>query len=115
MESIEARLAEIEVREKAATPGPWVVCEYAGYFDVQLAEDYEFANIWSDEKTPLAQANADFSANARTDVPWLIARLREALAFMRRGGDEPGCTERSTCGWPQAEGPYRRTCGKHMP
>lgn len=29
--------------------------------------------------------------------------------------DEPGCLEHATCGWPQKDGPYRRTCGEHCP
>lgn len=29
--------------------------------------------------------------------------------------DEPGCSREAGCGWPGADGVYRRTCGEHMP
>lgn len=29
--------------------------------------------------------------------------------------DEPGCWKPASCGTPVAEGPYRNTCGKHVP
>lgn len=28
--------------------------------------------------------------------------------------DEPTCKSESTCGWPDHNGKYRRTCGQHM-
>lgn len=58
----DARIAAIEAREKAATPGPW---------DREPADDVWIAN---------GHANFEFLHHARADVPWMIADRRELEA-----------------------------------
>ena len=38
----------------------------------------------------------------------------KSVNSIRRFCDEPGCTERASCGTPTKDG-YRQTCGKHAP
>lgn len=92
----EARLAEIEARANAATPGPW----RAGTVEAE-------GKVWARDPTALGgpslgercvfdanphyphNANRAFIAHARTDVPDLVAevrRLTAALATARREG-----------------------------
>ncbi len=78
-QSREQRLAAIEAREKAATPGPWnprVIDESA----IQVAE-YD-----GDYKARRARIDADaiFIADAREDVPWLLERNAELAAEVER-------------------------------
>ncbi len=87
----EKRLAEIEARANAATPGPWEP-EHRGVVgnDVFIVEDCVTAG-WD-----AYRANQAFIATARTDVPALVAevrRLTAALAAARREGAE-GMRER---------------------
>lgn len=77
------RIEEIEQRTNAATPGPWKwQCEWKedGYHSGAMGElkpnilwygmDGE-ENIYCHEKI-----NAEFIAHARTDIPYLISRVR---------------------------------------
>lgn len=104
-DEIETRLAEIEARDKAATPGPWVAETYEnvgaakreGYFawstDGHGHDAYNgrpVATVW--RRTGVLRAtglpgsievsaeDAAFIVAAREDVPWLIAQVRAALA-----------------------------------
>lgn len=77
----EARLAEIEARAKAATPGPW--CTWPNY-PTLVREDTSsgwcvFSGIHKRTK-PESITNASFAAAARTDIPDLASALREAWA-----------------------------------
>jgi hypothetical protein len=97
------RLAEIRARANAATPGPWlddVTSEgmlridlrgdgrKTGYADVIDVADME-VSAWQDHQ------NAAFIANARTDIPDMLAeiqRLRTKLFLIDQV--YPGLSER---------------------
>ena len=65
------RLAEIEARCNAATPGPWK--NVGGYCDVCASDREKEAN---------RQANAEFVVHARADVPDLLAEVKRLRAEM---------------------------------
>jgi hypothetical protein len=65
-----ARLEAIEAREKAATKGPWRDSEGDVFFD----DDF----ICRCNRLGRDRVDARFIAHARSDVPWLVARLKEA-------------------------------------
>ena len=74
----EERLAEIEARANAATPGPWQI-------GVSIDRTYGSWPVFRllDMVGPTAaeeKADAVFIENARSDIPWLIARVRELEA-----------------------------------
>jgi hypothetical protein len=94
------QLAAIKARAEAATPGPWVpefsdiylqkygpeYCWESGYFVLRSPEgavvDY-WANQADDSGLLLERPDAEFIANARQDVPALLAeveRLQRAAA-----------------------------------
>lgn len=97
MENIERELAAIEARAQAATEGPWKA--------ENLERDYGHRGIYwvsvdrPDEIKTVAEvdanddgveaiwrmADAEFIANARTDVPALLALVREQQAKLDRG------------------------------
>lgn len=83
-------LDEIEARVNAATPGPWTYDEGCGYVEVPPCGVIEFKPGWERSVHFLARVHNDhvegedglgfdgaFIASARTDVPALIARVRE--------------------------------------
>lgn len=77
------RLAEIESREKAATPGPWSREKPAKDADgfatgVGVAATYGRQMIYAPLGGTRPSADATFIASARTDIPDLIADLKEA-------------------------------------
>ena len=89
----EDELAAAEARAAAATPGPWERCD-AGTWqhgryrrtevfvrrpddDVAIASD-----ILDPESDEVSDANADFIAHARTDVPALVAEVRRLRAVV---------------------------------
>ncbi len=71
------RLADIEAREKAATPGPWL---RDGVYIRTSPHDVPLARTMVDEGDDCGEAyarpNAAFIAGARTDVPDLVAAVR---------------------------------------
>lgn len=76
------RLAEIEAREQAATPGPWEsglvgVWVEGGEYLIRL-EGGASATV------NLTPATRFFIAHARDDVPWLVAQVRERDAEIAR-------------------------------
>lgn len=82
------RLAEIEARVAAATPGPWRTWNdgHVGCIDGHIGGIFApTAGSQSYRRMP----DARFVAHAREDVPWLIERLREAHTTIRAlvGGD----------------------------
>jgi hypothetical protein len=108
------RLAEIERRCAAATPGPWLVfcCRPEGQtlFHVEehvspgvaLDRDYwdpgycpptdEFGYFVDDEHSGLPTykaGQAAFIAHARSDVPALLAEVRRLRALLPDGPDGP--------------------------
>jgi len=81
----EARLAEIEVRANAATPGPWTNTGYAD-FDYARGPHVENSNegivaVCSLESQE-HKGNGDFIAAARADVPDLVAEVRRLTAAL---------------------------------
>lgn len=98
----EERLAEIEERANAATPGLWEAMCNSTDDDYEISvrvypeprdrwawiEICETDDDWGeDEDSPVAKepgANMRFIAHARSDIPWLIARVRELEAQAKR-------------------------------
>ena len=86
----EQELEAISARAAAATPGPWLM-EYAdGADDRPLVwvttpdDDAEFSIGQVHYVTHQTQYDGQFIADARTDVPALVAALREANAKIAR-------------------------------
>jgi hypothetical protein len=90
-------LDAIEARANAATPGPWTYDEGCGYVEVPPCGTIEFKPGWERSVHFLARVHNNhvegedglgfdgaFIANARTDVPALIARVRELEAECER-------------------------------
>lgn len=85
------RLAVIKARAEAATPGPWERNHLAGrperevFAGNDLIGDFGVGG-WEDDKgADRVESNANFIANARQDIPELIAeveRLREHIASL---------------------------------
>ena len=86
-------LDAIEGRANAATPGPWTYHEGCGYVEVPPCGAIEFKPGWERSVHFLARVHNNhvegedglgfdgaFIAHARTDVPALIARVRELEA-----------------------------------
>lgn len=74
----EAELAAMEVRERAATPGPWV--SRGKYPHICWQKSSEDSHILSATLSERPEADIIFTANARTDVPRLIADVRHYRA-----------------------------------
>jgi hypothetical protein len=66
-------LDEIEARANAATPGPWKYC--AGSGAIEGVNTLIVRGAWPN--------SGPFIAHARTDVPALIARVRELEAALK--------------------------------
>ena len=90
-------LDAIEARANAATPGPWTYHEGCGYVEVPPCGAIEFKPGWERSVHFLARVHNNhvegedglgfdgpFIAAARTDVPALIARVRELEAECER-------------------------------
>ncbi len=73
-------LNDIEARANASTPGPWI-----DWGDIGLATDN-------------TQANCEFIAAARTDVPALIAEVKRLRLENASLKSCPGCQEVCHCG-----------------
>lgn len=82
------RLDQIEARANAATEGPWV--KDPDEPDHVLKPDRPgstwdgtyIATVQRDDFNLFEEANTEFIAAARTDVPALVAAIRAALAVM---------------------------------
>lgn len=94
------RLSDIRARAEAATPGPWgwhamhypntrvtalrsETARYPEYPGVPVSV------IKSLDHSAYKQADAEFIAEARVDVPWLLDRLAEAERLARVSLDWP--------------------------
>ena len=94
----EKRLSEIEARANAATPGPWFPAGNANGYWVECGEKGEdgernqwIANI--DSAVKHERPDAAFIADARQDIPELLAevrRLRAALTDYANHADDSG-------------------------
>ncbi len=79
-------LDEIQARANAATPGPWAVYEKPdpwGYWAVQDADGkdvFDDGSAGAEYGQTCSIADRDFLVAARTDVPALVARVRELEA-----------------------------------
>lgn len=78
----EAQLAEIEARANAATPGPWTA-----------DNEYDEPAVVGPDNRDLAlfvetDADAAFLANARTDVPALVAEVRRLRAELAKRDED---------------------------
>ena len=89
------RLNEIEARANAATEGPWMgVCDSDGYLGRVIGPDgFGIAEDFRDD------ADAEFIAAARTNVPRLVDALQAVLelhkpgrTFHGHGFSQPLCT-----------------------
>lgn len=85
----------IRARADAATEGPWTITppsrqglDWLDYYSVGTKQDGYLERATLDVSSHLnAEADAEFIAHARTDVPALLdenARLRAALDAVRR-------------------------------
>ena len=77
------RLAEIEARAEAATEGPWEAWDRGIGFEVHV--NAECLN--SEFRETFRQADAEFIAAARTDVPDLLAEVRRLHQIPDQQGD----------------------------
>lgn len=93
-DKVMSRLEEIKAREKAATPKPWSVGkieERNNYAVITKCprsdsnlEEWPLLEIYGDNFGNNTQYDdAQFIANARSDVPWLVERLELANALLR--------------------------------
>ena len=102
------RLNEIEARANAATEGPWESDEYTeidpdGFYELSRViapdpddgEDYAIGVV----HVGILRPDATFIAHARTDVPALVAALREALEFAERWEASPAVGYNSAEQW----------------
>jgi hypothetical protein len=77
-------LDAIEARTNAATPAPWSWPMCNGLFGGSEGEEFVVAAIH--DAGPVSAADAQFIANARTDVPALIAEIRKLRAQLHDAG-----------------------------
>lgn len=96
------RLDEIEARANAATVGPWMGIMYPDGFLGRVigGNGFGVAEDFPDD------ADAEFIAHARTDVPDMAAALRAVLKLHKhhagRGGEHCGRCFPDEWGWPCA-------------
>lgn len=106
------RLAEIRRRELAATDGPWFVERYEPSLSRLVVSSDRTLTIDFGYLGNHTQGDADFTAAARADIPYLLAALgevsaeRDELAAMVRTLDKaPGVNRVPDCAdaWAQQE------------
>jgi hypothetical protein len=112
-------LDAIEARAEAATPGPWrQTTSKRGYRDVLQTPD-SYGDRMIAKGCP--NADADFIAAARTDIPALVAELRAAREAKERvldmhssnsGGWCWECAHPSPCRTVTALAAYRAVVGE---
>ena len=86
-----ARLAEIEARTRAATPGPWFFDSYSSVFskprvdaDEEPAWVLQSPVVAGDTATPQGAKDCNFASQARQDIPALLSHLRALEAESAR-------------------------------
>ena len=96
------RLNEIEARANAATPGPWEAGCNDRHVLYVTTENEEFCAEYGpelyDSQGFFSDADTEFIAHARTDVPDMAAALRAVLKLHKEDGHgwgpgESFCTE----------------------
>lgn len=94
MTSLKTRLTEIEKRADAATEGPWKVVDHC-YVQVPhrfFGSEYTPGLLWHFIDTANINKNtacfynedAEFIAHSRTDIPFLVKALREAVSALEK-------------------------------
>ena len=83
----DAQLAEMEARANAATPGPWTrlyseVCKVSQRGKTTRVEGFISVRADTEADEPQADADADFIAHARQDVPTLLSDVRELRGLL---------------------------------
>ena len=78
------RLEEIKQREAKATLGEWHVGRYLlqGEIPVYCEEGAEFVAVCVSKNDKPVEANAEFIAHSRQDIPYLLRRLEAAEAVI---------------------------------
>jgi hypothetical protein len=80
------RLAEIEARTEAATPGPWFADSHVVDFGRPYRSDvyvpFAVVHAHADHRTRQQEINAAFIAHARADVPDLVAEVHRLRAVL---------------------------------
>ena len=71
--TIDTRLAEIRARVEAATEGPWSV--YRGDRIGTYVTRPDLAGVAREWSLTWSDADAEFIAHSRTDVPWLLGQV----------------------------------------
>lgn len=71
------RLAEIQTRAATATEGPWYVEAHQPTLTRRVVSDNHMLDANLGYLGNSNQAEAEFIAHARADVPWLIEQLRQ--------------------------------------
>jgi hypothetical protein len=71
----EEQLQAIEARCNAATSGPWMEVAESGEWWITGPESEDY--VMTTNAGDIQQADVDFIANARADVPALIAEVRQ--------------------------------------
>lgn len=117
MSALTDRLAEIEGRAGAATPGPWGVNSEVGSNELCNYTVYGIPGVasatWTGDDSPafahcegMSRADAEFIAAARTDVPALVAALRGVLEMHQPVEIEPSDTICGECSYRLPNGRY---------
>jgi len=97
------QLAAIEARSNAATEGPWAVDELGNVEDVPELDLHRFDIMpQTIARTELRKEDGEFIAHARTDVPALLALVREQQAKLDRVEQACADAERYINGGPLA-------------
>jgi len=81
----EKRIATIEIRARRADPGPWRWETEGAVFQASVRLFHAGPAI-----NRLHEFNAEFVAEAREDIPWLVARVKQlegALRELKESGD----------------------------
>ena len=71
------RIQEIKAREQAATPGEW---QASGAKNDILTMNLDIIACFCDREDDYG-ADCDFIAHARSDVPWLLEKLKAAREY----------------------------------
>ena len=107
------RLNEIEARANAATPGPWEAGCNDRHMHYVTTENEEFCQTYGpelyDSQGFFSDADTEFIAHARTDVPALVAALRAVLNLHFKAQPIPAAFGT------QEGGDYCVTCAEDWP
>jgi hypothetical protein len=80
----EKKIAEIEARANAATPGLWIVnnSRHVEYSTQDSAKGCQILEPWDEYYSPGWDTDAEFIANARQDIPALLSEVRRLRAVV---------------------------------